>query len=61
MSFPLKPALEAILSKDRVGIRILLTISVVTSALVSVAFTNGAWIILVAIVLIIGIWFSAID
>lgn len=59
LSTPLQPALEAVLSKDPVGTRVLLSISVVVSGLVSMALTSGVWaIILIATIALAGIWLS---
>jgi len=61
ISIPLKPALEAVLAKDPVRIRVLLSISVMLSAIISLLITSYEGVLIVAIVLLTIVWLSALS
>ena len=61
ISLPVKPALEAILTKDPVGIRILISVSVVLSAIASFLITSYGGIFIVTVVLLVVVWLSALN
>lgn len=59
ISVPAKPFLEVILDKNPVGIRVIITISVLISTITTVFLTsNDALVIIVSIVLVFSIWLS---
>lgn len=62
LTVPLQPALQAVLSKDPKGIRIILSICVVVSALTAIVFTSGdGAVIVIALIALTAIGVSALS
>lgn len=61
LTVPLQPALQAVLAKDPKGIRVLLSICVVVSALTAIIFTTGdGAVIVISLIILIAIGVSAL-